>query len=270
MKALEAAEAAKRLAVEKENERKMKKEALKLERAKLEQENLKQLELQKKKKEEEKKKKLADMAARKRQREEEERKEKERKRKRVMESRRQQQEHEEKLCAKKEEERKKKEADLLMVSKDETWRDYKRVKEQGEENPAKMKKTESKATVVSTSDARETSIVLQVSEPSTDCGDKSKATGHLEKATENDLDTNQNQEPSYDISPYKDSDNEEEEDDDDRLNTKFIPSWASKRASALIIPSLLSVSPEVIFPPGSFCSISEVLLPRRQQQKMRP
>lgn len=69
---------------------------------------------------------------------------------------------------------------LTKVSKDETWRDYKRVKEQGEENPAKMKKTESKATVVSTSDARETSIVLQVSEPSIDCGDKSKVIYLLE------------------------------------------------------------------------------------------
>lgn len=69
---------------------------------------------------------------------------------------------------------------LTKVSKDETWRDYKRVKEQGEENLSKMQKTESKATMVSTSDARETSIALQVSEPSTDCGDKSKVIYLLE------------------------------------------------------------------------------------------
>ncbi|RXH85162.1 hypothetical protein DVH24_041930 [Malus domestica] len=50
VKALEAAEATKRLAEKKENERKMKKEALKLHRSRMEQENMKQLELQKKRK----------------------------------------------------------------------------------------------------------------------------------------------------------------------------------------------------------------------------
>ncbi|KAM2896069.1 hypothetical protein COP2_005884 [Malus domestica] len=49
VKALEAAEATRRLAEKKENERKMKKEALKLHRSRMEQENMKQLELQKKK-----------------------------------------------------------------------------------------------------------------------------------------------------------------------------------------------------------------------------
>lgn len=76
MKALEAAEAAKRLAEKKENDRKMRKEALKLERARfLEEQNLRQLEPKKKKKEQ--KKREADTAARKRQREEERKREKE-------------------------------------------------------------------------------------------------------------------------------------------------------------------------------------------------
>nr|KYP69135.1 hypothetical protein KK1_008320 [Cajanus cajan] len=96
VKALEAAEAAKRMAEKKENERKMKKEVMRLEREKLE------LELQKKKKEEERKKKEAQMAAKKRQREDEERKEKEKKRKRLNDIKKQQQEHE-KIRAKKEE-----------------------------------------------------------------------------------------------------------------------------------------------------------------------
>lgn len=73
----------------------------------------------------------------------------------------------------------------MKVSKDETWRDYKRVKEQGEENLAKMLKTESKATVVSTSDARETSIFLQASECSTDCLDKPKVIYLLESIYSN-------------------------------------------------------------------------------------
>lgn len=48
----------------------------------------------------------------------------------------------------------------------------------------------------------------------------------LGKATENvNVNTNQNQEPSYDISPYKGSDDEDEE-EDDIPNTKYVPSWA--------------------------------------------
>lgn len=107
MKALEAAEAAKRLAEKKENDRKMRKEALKLERARfLEEQNLRQLEPKKKKKEQ--KKREADTAARKRQREEE-RKERERKRKHIEEAKKHIEEakkhqlvHEKKLHAEKE------------------------------------------------------------------------------------------------------------------------------------------------------------------------
>lgn len=102
MKALEAAEAAKRQEEKREIERKMKKEALKIERARMVQENIRQLELQKKKKEEERKKREAEIATRKRLREDEEKKEKERKRKRVEDSRKCQEEHKEKLCPKEE------------------------------------------------------------------------------------------------------------------------------------------------------------------------
>ncbi|CAL5390292.1 unnamed protein product [Camellia sinensis] len=70
VKALEAAEAAKRLEEKRQNERKMKKDALKLKRERKKQESLRQMEINKKKKEEEQKKKDADMAARKRLREE--------------------------------------------------------------------------------------------------------------------------------------------------------------------------------------------------------
>lgn len=41
----------------------------------------------------------------------------------------------------------------------------------------------------------------------------------------NSLITDTSQEQSYDISPYKVSDDEDEEDDDE-LNNKFVPSWA--------------------------------------------
>lgn len=63
---------------------------------------------------------------------------------------------------------------MTKASKNETGRDIKREKELGHENLRKMLKTEPKATVVSTSDAGETSFVFEVCEASTDCGDNSK------------------------------------------------------------------------------------------------
>ncbi|KAL5658505.1 hypothetical protein ACJX0J_031668, partial [Zea mays] len=86
VKALETAEAAKRLEEKKRSEREMRKAAAKLEREKLKQEK----ELKQKEEEEQKKKRGADVATRKRQRDEEERREKERKRKCIEEARKQQ------------------------------------------------------------------------------------------------------------------------------------------------------------------------------------
>lgn len=94
VKALEAAEAAKRLEEKKQNEREMRKAAAKLERERLKQE--KEL---KQKQEEQKKKRDADVAANKRQRGEEERKEKQRKRKCTEEARKQQKQPTEKSLA---------------------------------------------------------------------------------------------------------------------------------------------------------------------------
>lgn len=86
VKALEAAEAAKRLEEKRQNDRAMRKAAAKLERERLEQENAKLMELQQKQKEETRKKKEAEIAARKRQREDEARKEKEKKRRCMQET----------------------------------------------------------------------------------------------------------------------------------------------------------------------------------------
>ncbi|XWS09657.1 hypothetical protein CRYUN_Cryun39dG0008100 [Craigia yunnanensis] len=166
VKALEAAEAAKKLAEKKENDRKMKKEALKLERARLEQENLRQLELEKKNKEEDRKKKEADMAAKKRQREEEERLEKERKRKRMEEARRQQRAPDEKLCAKKDEKEKKcqapdERAQTMKVPNDKAVKDEKMQKEIADRNEGKMSEMEIRTAVVSTSDAVKASTAIE-------------------------------------------------------------------------------------------------------------
>ncbi|XWS11362.1 hypothetical protein CRYUN_Cryun38cG0077500 [Craigia yunnanensis] len=260
VKVLEAAEAAKKLAEKKENDRKIKKEAVKLERARLEQENLRQLELEKKKKKEERKKKEADMAAKKRQREEE-RLEKERKRKRMRmeETRKQQRAPDEKLCEKKDEKENKcqapdERAQTMKVPNDEAVKNEKMQKEIAGGNEVKMSEMEFRTVVVSTSDAVKASTAIE--------DYNAKVISPTDRATENNnLIADTSQEQSYDISPYKVSDDEdeeeEEEDDDDEPNSKFIPSWASKNRVALVVASQQKVDPEVIFPPESFCSIAQ-------------
>lgn len=266
VKALEVAEAAKRLEEKRENERKMKKEALKLERARLEQENLRQLELKKKKKEEERRKKEAEMAARKRLREEEE-KEKEAKRKRTEEARRQQREHEQKLRAEKEKEKRHR-ATVEKVHERKEARDEVKIDKKVEEDTLVQKpETELRTSRVSTSDISKASIVLKDSEALSDCGEIQKVTSNLDKASENDnLVANTTKEESYEMSPYQSSDDEEEE-EDDIPTKKFIPSWASKNYLVIAVSSQQKVDPNMIFPPESFCSINEVLVSRKQQQQ---
>ncbi|GLT31032.1 hypothetical protein SLA2020_057990 [Shorea laevis] len=259
VKALEAAEAAKRLAEKKENERKMKKEALKLERARLEEENLRQLDLQRKKKEEERKKKEAEMAARKRQREEEEKLEKERKRKRIEETRKLQREAEEKLRVKKDEKEKIQEQDErvneMNIPNGQTVKNEKMEKETREERMGKKSETKYRTTEVSTNDSGMISSILE--------GYNSEVIREVEEGKgNNNLIANTIQEVSYDISPCKGSDDEDEE---DVQNKKFIPSWASKNHLASIVTSQKNLGAEVVFPPDSFCSIDEVLLPGRHQ-----
>ncbi|KAA8523542.1 hypothetical protein F0562_009965 [Nyssa sinensis] len=271
VKALETAEAAKRLEEKREKERKMKKEALKLKRDRMEQEKMQQMELNKKKKEEEQKKKDANMAMRKRLREEGERKDNERKIKRIEEARRQQRERGEKLHAVKVEKEVQCGATDERVnsgkgSNDDLGKHQRMEKEKGDDNFAKNPETEvtePRTAGISTSDVRQASIVLK------DCeaGDTGKAMIVLDKSPENDnLVTNTNREKSYEISPYQCSDDEEEE-EDDIPTRKFVPSWASKNCVVLVLSSQQKVDPDVIFPPGSFCSMDEVLLPRKLQLK---
>ncbi|GAB4845944.1 hypothetical protein Ancab_024950 [Ancistrocladus abbreviatus] len=272
VKALEAAEAAKRLAEKREIERKQKKEALKLERARLEQENLRLIELQKKLKEEERKKKDADIAARKRQREEEERKEKERKRKRVGEARKQQRSQEEKVLEKIKECR-------VGASIDETHdsegsNEEKQKHAAGEEevkNSQQSVNERSIAAEVSHSGAGVVSI-NDHKDSTSFCGiEKVQGNVIVGSSTPNqeqNKNTNSMTDPeqSYEISPYQCSDDEEEEEDEVR-NKKFIPTWASKSRIAQALSVLPRYDPDAIFPLGSFCSLDEVLLPRKLQQK---
>ncbi|GFS31742.1 inner centromere protein, ARK-binding region protein [Actinidia rufa] len=230
VKALEAAEAAKRLEEKRVIERKMKKEALKLERARIEQENMQQMELKMKKKEEEQKKKDADMAARKRLREQEQQTEKERKRKRIGEVRRQQIEQEEKLRIGKVD----KEVPFSAINKkvhcgtesDDGLRKHQKTEDKrGYGNIVKKLQTEpgAEAAEILTSGIRQ--AVLEDCEAFGRCGDTGQSTSVSTKATENDdLVAKTSREKSYEISPYQCSDDEDDE-EDEIPTRKYIPPW---------------------------------------------
>ncbi|XP_010243942.1 PREDICTED: uncharacterized protein LOC104587884 [Nelumbo nucifera] len=266
VKALEAAETAKRLEEKREKERKMRKEAVKLERARLEQENIQ------KKKEEDRKKKEAEIAARKRLREEEERKEREKKRKCNVEAQRQQREHENKLRVEKEEKEPRHQLadERQHKGKELTEGPAKQQKiETGKEGPKCRKETETdpRTAIVSAANALKVSIVPEHSGAFKELDDVRQVPSNLANedctsATDICL------EQSYDISPYQGSDDEEEEEEEDDIpNKKLIPSWASESCLAQTLPSLQKLDPKRIFPIESFCSIAEVLLSRKQQLK---
>ncbi|KAK4744083.1 hypothetical protein SAY87_010395 [Trapa incisa] len=252
VKALEAAEAAKRQEEKKEMERKMKKEALKVERAKMMQANIRQLELEKKKKEVERKRKEAEIAVRKRLREEEEKKEKERKRKRVEDPRLRQEEQKGKFCPKEDEIEIK-----IKTTLDDEKKDV-HVKTSAENGA----KTLSSETVLEDGSL--------IPETPRHCSDKLMETSFFTQDQGKSLQEGCNEAQSYEISPYQCSDDEDEDEDrhgDENLSKKFIPSWASKNHIALAISTQQSMDPDLILPSDSFCSINEVVLPRKLRPK---
>ncbi|CAJ1977576.1 unnamed protein product [Sphenostylis stenocarpa] len=265
VKALEVAEAAKRMADKKENERKMKKEVLRLQREKLE------LELQKKKKEEERKKKEEQMATKKRQREDEEKKEKEKKRKRVNDMKKQMQEHE-KIRVKKEEieiQRRTTGEEVQVNKKLMDARENQKnlpAQEKRECNMVKISENEPLA-MRDSANYKAKESRQENPESTNDFASNGKVMVNLFKANEDGdlIIKNTLQEQSYEISPYKGSD-DEDDDEDDMPNNKFIPSWASKHSLSLIVTSQ-KMDPETIFPHRSFCNIAEVLLPRKLQSQ---
>ncbi|XP_052177097.1 uncharacterized protein LOC127791336 [Diospyros lotus] len=265
VKALEAAEAAKRLQEKRENERKMKKEALKLEKAKVEKENLRQMELKKKRKEEEQKKKDASMAERKRLREEEERKEKERKRKRTEEAWQQRRERKENLHIQKVE----KDVPFTVIDEEvnsetkfiDDLKKQKKDEEKGDDSLVKKPHTESATAEILENNVN--LVVLHDCEAANCCSQIRELTSVLTKTnTNNDLEAKASQEKSYEISPYQCSDDEDDE-EDEIPTKKFIPSWASKSSVAVLLSSQEKIDPAMIFPPESFCHINEVLRPRK-------
>ncbi|GJZ47595.1 putative inner centromere protein, ARK-binding domain-containing protein [Tanacetum coccineum] len=263
VKALEAAEAAKRREQEKENERKKKKEALKLERARIGKENAIEMELNKKKKNEEQKKKEADIAARKRQREEEEKKQVAKKRKLVAEAQKNQKLQYEKSRAGKPESEKQQGKNVVIAGNrkgaDNTRQNKNSVKNSLQQKDTELRIDKSLASVV-----QQVASVSEVHDTSNDCGLKETVTSILEKSPVKVGHANSTtQELSYDMSPYQ-SDNDDDE-EDDQPTKKFIPSWSSKSRVAMVLPLQQQIDPVKLFPLESFCNMDEVLLPRRLQ-----
>ncbi|CAN6196322.1 unnamed protein product [Urochloa humidicola] len=236
VKALEAAEAAKRLEEKKQNEREMRKAAAKLEREKLKQEK----ELKKKQEEEEKKKRDVDVATRKRQREEEERREKERKRKCVEEARKQQRQPMERRPANSEKDAHPK-ASSLQDNKELQKNLAKSVK--GQVKPDEMTSLRDMAIkinneMVGVADERPASFGSQSQE-------------NIPK----------NLEESYMMTPYKDSDDEDDDFDlkeESRRRRKLIPSWAQGENLEKILLSNYILDHRTIFERKRSSNLSEI------------
>ncbi|KAG6405251.1 hypothetical protein SASPL_132838 [Salvia splendens] len=260
VKALEAAEAAKRVEEQKENERKKRKEALKLERAKLEEKNLKNIELEKTKKEEDRKKKDAEVIAKKRLREEEEKKEKEKKRMRLESRQRQRDQEEKKRVVRPEKENQRTKDDQMKRKKEFNNKSKKQQNREitGGESVA-MQEADNNLTL--------NEFVANYEESGTSAICDGEGMHAVDKSPRNeDLIVPNSNGKSYEISPYQCTDDEDEEDDELR-SKKRIPSWSSKSSIALFLPMKHQLDPDVIFPLESFCSIGEILLPRKLQQK---
>ncbi|CAL5073792.1 unnamed protein product [Urochloa decumbens] len=236
VKALEAAEAAKRLEEKKQNEREMRKAAAKLEREKLKQEK----ELKQKQEEEEKKKRDVDVATRKRQREEEERREKERKRKCVEEARKQQRQPMERRHANSEKDAHPK-ASSLQDNKELQKNLAKSVK--GQVKPDEMTSLRDMATQnnnekVGVADERPASFGSQSQENIPD-----------------------SLEESYMMTPYKDSDDEDDDFDlkeESRRRRKLIPSWAQGENLEKILLSNYVLDHRKIFERKCSSNLSEI------------
>lgn len=184
-----------------------------------------------------------------------------RKKKRIEEARRQRCAPEENLCSKKDGKEKKcqardERAQTIKVPNGEALK-LEKMQRVGT-NEGKMSAREISTAVSSTTDTIKTSTASE------DFHAKAMSTLDRAKASDNN-DADITIEQSYDISPYKGSD-DEEDDDESEPNRKFVPPWASKNHVAWAVISQQKVDPEAIFPPESFCSISQVLLPRKLQQ----
>ncbi|PKA59814.1 hypothetical protein AXF42_Ash011939 [Apostasia shenzhenica] len=270
VKALEAAEVAKRLEGKKKLEREMRKAASKLEREKLEQEKAKQLELKQKAKEEERRKKETNVAARKRQRDGE-RKSKNVKRRCIEEIRKIQGCHEENMTDDKEK-------DLRLKSMGEKQKKKKLVTN---EIQAHKKVEKGGKTTQATELQPHSSWFESGASKCVDVDSESEGLSKQEKiiskgGTNFDLpqetvqpilSTGMYQDmQSYEMSPYQDSD-DEVVDDDNWRKRKYIPLWARRENLAEVILSTQHLDPKEIFRRKSSFNLFQVLPSRFLQPR---
>ncbi|CAM0951307.1 unnamed protein product [Alopecurus aequalis] len=261
VKALKAAEAAKRLEEKKQKEQEIRKAAAKVERErlkrekelkqKLEEEQKKKRDEEEKKKrdeEEQKKKREVDVATKKRQREEGEKKETMKKRKCIDEARKQQKQPMDRRRGTKDEKDARQKASYNMEPKKNLVEVGKnQVKLEGTTEPAlRYKGNTSKDEKGVAVDERPASFGSDAKESIPNC---------LEE--------------SYKMSPFKDSDDEDDEDLEDeesRRRMKFVPSWARKENLDKILLSNIALDPREIFVRKLSFDISDVFsayIPKR-------
>ncbi|XP_020588590.1 uncharacterized protein LOC110030288 [Phalaenopsis equestris] len=264
VKALEAAEAAKRLEDQMKLEREKRKAAVKLEREKLRQENTKRLKFEQKQKAEEGRKK-ENIATRKRHREAEERKVKDRKRQCIGETRTLQRQHRDKLhCGK--------------AKKDNQQKTIDEEQKGGKQrNNGGQKKLESAVDVMESQMAVEMQqCTIELVSADTIRGDDkikvlvaSAERTSFEKGVGGSIFLRETVEEtvcaaqisfelqSYEMSPYQTSD--EEDMKEDSRHRKYIPKWARGESLAKSIVSNQQLDPKDIFSRKRSFSIPQVL-----------
>ncbi|KAM0900411.1 hypothetical protein ACQ4PT_020664 [Festuca glaucescens] len=256
VKALKAAEAAKRLEEKKQKEQEIRKAAAKVERERLkrEKEQKQKLEEEKKKRDEEeqKKKREVDAATKKRQREEGEKRETMKKRKCIDEARKQQKQPMDRRRGTKDEIDARQKASDAMETK-------KNLVDVGK-NQAKLEETTEPALPYKGNKSKDEKGVAVDERPANFGSD----------AKENMLNSF---EESYDMSPFKDSDDEEDDDFEDeqesRRRMKFVPTWARKENLDKILLSNITLDPREIFARRSSFNISDVFSAYIPQRGLR-
>ncbi|KAL5201060.1 hypothetical protein ABZP36_035414 [Zizania latifolia] len=249
VKALEAAEAAKRLEEKKQNEREVRKAAAKLERERLKQEK----ELKQKQEQEQKKKCDADVTAKKRHRGKEERKENERKRKCTEEARKQQKQPTEKRHA---------------------VNDENHICQKASDNK-EMRNNLTEAVKVQVKPDDETTEPVLAYKATKSNNEKGVAVNERPVSFGSQAMTNipNSLEESYTMSPYKDSDEEDDDDfeheEESRRRRKFIPSWARKENLDKTLLSNQTSDPREIFAQKCSFNLSDVLLAHIPQRGFR-
>ncbi|CAM0944370.1 unnamed protein product [Alopecurus aequalis] len=262
VKALKAAEAAKRLEEKKQKEQEIRKAAAKVERErlkrekelkqKLEEEQKKKRDEEEKKKrdeEEQKKKREVDVATKKRQREEGEKKETMKKRKCIDEARKQQKQPMDRRRRTKDEKDARQKASYNTEPK-------KNLVEVGK-NQVKLEGTTEPALWYKGNTSKDEKGVAVDERPASFGSD-------AKESIPNCL------EESYKMSPFKDSDDEDDEDLEDeeesRRRMKFVPSWARKENLDKVLLSNIALDPREIFARKLSFDISDVFsayIPKR-------